>query len=41
MSDILETESIAIITVKKTFNQFAEFYDFQSPAKNAAGGVSI
>ena len=28
MSDILETESNAVITVKKTFNQFVEFYGF-------------
>ena len=28
MSDILETESNAVITVKKTFNQFAKFYGF-------------
>ena len=26
MSDILETESNAVITAKKTFNQFAKFY---------------
>ena len=39
MSDILE--SSAVITVKKTFNQFAKFYDFLSFAKNAAGCVSI
>ena len=37
MSDILE--SSAVITVKKTFNQFAKFYGFCSSAKNAAGGV--
>ena len=36
MSDILE--SSAVITVKKTFKQFAKFW---SSAKNAAGGVSI
>ena len=41
MSDIFETESSAVITVKKTFNQFAKFYGFLSFAKNAAGGVSI
>ena len=41
MSDILETESNAVITAKKTFNQFANFYGFSSSAKNAAGGVSI
>ena len=41
MSDILETESSAVITVKKTFNQFAKFYVFLSSAKSAAGGVSI
>ena len=41
MSDILETESNAVITVKKTFNQFAKFYGFLSIAKNAAGSVSI
>ena len=29
MSDILETESNAVITVKKTFNQFAKFYGFE------------
>ena len=29
MSDILETESYAVITAKKTFNQFAKFYDFE------------
>ena len=28
MSDILETESNAVITVKKTFNQFVKFYGF-------------
>ena len=29
MSDILETESNAVITAKKTFlNQFAKFYGF-------------
>ena len=39
MSDILE--SSAVITGKKTFNQFAEFYDFLSSAKNAANSVSI
>ena len=39
MSGILE--SIAVITVKKSFNQLAKFYDFQSSAKNAAGGVSM
>ena len=39
MSDILE--SSAVITVKKTFNQFAKFYGFSNSAKNAAGGVSI
>ena len=37
MSDILETESNAVITVKKTFNQFGKFYGL----KNAVGGVSI
>ena len=41
MSDILETESNAVITVKKTFNQFVKFYGFWSSEKNAAGGVSI
>ena len=39
MSDVLE--SSAVITVKKTFKQFAKFYGFWSSAKNAAGGVSI
>ena len=39
MSDILE--SSAVITVKKTCNQFAKFYGFLSSAKNSAGGVSI
>ena len=41
MSDILE--SSAVITVKKTFKQFANFYGFwfYGSAKNAAGGVSI
>ena len=39
MSDILESSTV--ITVKKTFNQSAKFYDFQNSAKNAAGGVSI
>ena len=29
MSDILETESNAVITAKKTFNQFAKFYGFE------------
>ena len=29
MSDILETESKAVITAKKTFNQFAKFYGFE------------
>ena len=29
MSDILETESNAVITEKKTFNQFAKFYGFE------------
>ena len=29
MSDILETESNAAITAKKTFNQFAKFYGFE------------
>ena len=29
MSDILETESNAVITVKKTFNQFVKFYGFE------------
>ena len=38
MSDILE--SSGVITVKKTFIQFAKFYGFCSSAKNAAGGVS-
>ena len=28
MSDILETESNAVITVKKTFNQLVKFYGF-------------
>ena len=37
MSDILE--SSAVITVKKTFNQFAKFYGFCSSAKNAAGAA--
>ena len=41
MSDILETESTAVITVKKTFNQFAKFYGFGNSAKNATAGVSI
>ena len=39
MSDILESNTV--ITVKKTFNQFAKFYFFLKFAKNAAGGVSI
>ena len=39
MSDILE--SSALITVKKTFNQFAKFYGFGSSAENATDGVSI
>ena len=38
MSDMLETESNAVITVKKTFNQFVKFYGFWS---SAAGVVSI
>ena len=29
MSDILKTESSAVITAKKTFNQFAKFYGFE------------
>ena len=29
MSNILETESNAVITAKKTFNQFAKFYGFE------------
>ena len=29
MSDILETESNAVITAKKTFNQFAKLYGFE------------
>ena len=29
MSDILETESNAVITVKKTFNKIVKFYDFE------------
>ena len=29
MSEILETESNAVITAKKTFNQFAKFYGFE------------
>ena len=29
MSDIFETESNAVITAKKTFNQFAKFYGFE------------
>ena len=29
MSNILETESNAVITVKKTSNQFAKFYGFE------------
>ena len=29
MSDILETECNAVITAKKTFNQFAKFYGFE------------
>ena len=33
MSDILETESNAVITVKKTFNQFVKFYGFWSSEK--------
>ena len=41
MPDILETESNAVITVKKTFNQFVKFYDFEVLKINAAGGVSI
>ena len=39
MSDILK--SSAVITVKKTCDQFAKFNFFLSSAKNAAGGVSI
>ena len=30
MSDILETESNAVITVKKTFGQFVKFYGLSS-----------
>ena len=29
MSDILKPESSAVITAKKTFNQFAKFYGFE------------
>ena len=37
MSDILE--SSAVITVKKTFNQFTNFYNFQSFAKKLIGNI--
>ena len=41
MSDILETESNAVITAMKTFNQFSKFYGFEVLQKSCRWCINL